>query len=104
MSNSSGSTEQVLLPLAKPMPPEGQHQERIEYHKRKLSYKLPVTTRYGVAIGLASGLVATAYRKSLRPIVRHTIFYTTIIGLGLCYQEFYGIAQEYYQLNQKKSQ
>ena len=104
MSNSSGDSQRVLLPLAKPIPPEGQHEERIAFYRRKLSYKMPVTLRYGVAIGLASGLVATTYRKSLRPLWRHTVVATAVIGLGLCYQELTGIAEEYYYISQKKPQ
>lgn len=103
MSNSSGDAKQVLKPLAEPIPPEGQHEERIEYYKRKLSYKMPVTFRYGVAIGLASGLVATTYRKSLKPLWKHTLVGTLILGFGLSYQELLGLGEEYYKLNQKKT-
>jgi len=94
--------ETKVEPLVKPCPPEGDYEGQIAYYKRKLSYKMPVTFRYGATIGLGTGFVYGIYKKSISVMVKHTLVGAAICGLGLCYHEFYELSRNYYLLNNKK--
>lgn len=99
---SSDDYNKPLLPLAQPLPPADQYEERIEYYKRKISYKAPITFRYGGLFGLGTGLCFALYKRSFMVIPKHFLFFWSTVGLGLCYEELYGIADNYYKLQQKK--
>lgn len=101
-TESSDDYNKPLLPLAKPLPPEDQYEERIEYYKRKFSYKAPITFRYGGLFGLGTGLIHALYKKSFIVIPKHFFVFWAGAGLGLCYEELYGLGENYYKLYTKK--
>ncbi|CAD8105112.1 unnamed protein product [Paramecium primaurelia] len=71
-----------------------QERRRIE---RKLKYKMPVTFRWGALLGLFGGIIhgglsggRTFYAFS------HSVGGALVIGLGLCYHDFYLYARTYW--------
>jgi len=91
-----------LQPLAKPIPSEDDYEGRIEYYKRKLSYKMPVTFRYGVTLGFGSGFLVGLYKKSIIVMPKHALIGAVVLGFGLCYHEFYELSRYYYLRDTKK--
>jgi hypothetical protein len=67
--------------------------KRIE---RKLKYKMPVTLRWGALLGLFGGIIHGGFSGG-RTIyaLTHSISGAAIIGLGLCYHDFYLYARTY---------
>lgn len=56
--------------------------------KRQISYKLPVTLRYGFYLGFFFGLPIAMKTHKPSTLIKAIIFGTLGFGFGTCYQEF----------------
>jgi hypothetical protein len=63
--------------------------------KRKLSYKMPVTFRWGLLSGFVFGCLHAMVAKKRKYMVTHTLGLGFGAGLGLCYNDFYEIMRIY---------
>lgn len=57
---------------------------------------MPVTLRWGAVLGLFAGMVHGGIRNRTFFVVTHTLTGTAIIGLGLCYHDFYLYGKTYF--------
>jgi len=89
------NNEILLHPSRRHKPKTDDYKANVEYYRIKLSYKLPVTLRYGTLFGLIVGTVLGLKRRSFRPLASHTLFWGSTIGFGLSYEELYGYISNY---------
>ena len=82
-------------------PPLNDYKESIEFYKAKLSYKLPVTFRYGALIGACVGTVLALKRGKFLLVPYHLFLWSSTIGFGLCYDELYNLADNYVKMMSK---
>lgn len=64
--------------------------------KRRLSYKLPVTLRYGFAIGFFVGFFIAMGTRKPSHLIKTMIMGTFLFGFGTCYEEFSFILKHNY--------
>jgi len=67
---------------------------------RRLSFKMPVTFRYGFVIGFVLGVPLAFFTGRPSTLLKWMIYTTIGFGMGTCYEEFgeIGIAK-YKQMN-----
>lgn len=63
---------------------------------RRLKYKLPVTLRYGFAIGFFFGFCFSMVSRKPSHLIKSMIYGTVLFGFGTCYSEFSYILQHKY--------
>lgn len=63
-------------------------QERVNEIKKHLSYKLPITFRYGFILGVLAGFTHMLVRQKPSLFLIHGVIWTNGLGFGLCYNEF----------------
>jgi hypothetical protein len=90
---------QPRLEVIKKIPAEPDYDGRIEFYNRKLSYKLPITYRYGMLVAFFSGIVSMWKKKRVLRLPLHLFVVGNTLGLGLAYEELYGIGYCYYKKN-----
>ena len=70
-----------------PQQPKGS-QERIDEIKKHLTYKMPITFRYGFILGVLAGFTHMVVRQKPSLFLIHGFVWTNGLGIGLCYKEF----------------
>lgn len=70
-----------------------QSQQSLQKVYRKLSFKFPVTLRYGIAIGVIIGLPLCIFAQKPSYFLRTMLYSTFFFGFGTCYSEFWEILQ-----------
>ena len=60
----------------------------LERVTKRLSYKLPVTLRYGFAIGVFVGLPLCIFRQKPSLLIKSMLYTTIVFGFGTCLGDF----------------
>ena len=72
-------------------------EETIKRIYRRLSFKMPVTFRYGFVIGFVLGVPAAFYTGRPSTLLKGMLYTTVGFGLGTCYEEFGQIVNAKYR-------
>ena len=72
-------------------------EETLKRVYRRLSFKMPVTFRYGFAIGFFCGVPAAFITGRPSSLLKWTLYTTIGFGLGTCYEEFGDIGMAKYR-------
>lgn len=70
---------------------------------RKLSFKMPQTFKYSFILFLGSGFLVAVIKKKASRFFLYPMIGTPIVGLGLCYNDFYRMYDIKFNMSKKNN-
>ncbi|KAL4511671.1 hypothetical protein ABPG72_012516 [Tetrahymena utriculariae] len=95
---------EIQLKIQTPLQPVAEVDPDKEWEKlmRKMSYKMPQTFKYSFVLFLGLGFIVAIGAKKASRFFIYPMIGTPVLGLGLCYNDFYKMYDIKFNMQRRK--